>query len=220
MIGDSVAYCAAHDARGDLRRRALLRRLQAEPRLRPADDPGRRRRRGAAGSCSATPTAGPCPRRSPRRSTRSAREVSVPLGIHTHNDGELAVANALAAVRQGARQVQGTINGLGERCGNMDLCSVAANLALKYPGYELLRPGPARAPDRALAVRLRDGQHELPPRASRSSAPARSPTRAGCTSTASGRTPPATSTSTRPPSATSAGCWSASCRASRTSPRS
>jgi 2-isopropylmalate synthase len=39
------------------------------------------------------------------------------------------------------RQVQGTINGLGERCGNMDLCSAAANLALKYPGYELLRPG-------------------------------------------------------------------------------
>jgi 2-isopropylmalate synthase len=69
------------------------------------------------------------------------REVNVPLGIHTHNDGELAVANALAAVRQGVRQVQGTINGLGERCGNMDLCSVAANLAVKYPGYELLQPG-------------------------------------------------------------------------------
>ncbi len=69
------------------------------------------------------------------------REVNVPLGIHTHNDGELAVANALAAVRQGVRQVQGTINGLGERCGNMDLCSVAANLALKYPGFEILQPG-------------------------------------------------------------------------------
>ncbi len=67
--------------------------------------------------------------------------VDVPLGIHTHNDGELAVANALAAVRHGARQVQGTINGLGERCGNMDLCSAAANLALKYPDYELLQPG-------------------------------------------------------------------------------
>ena len=62
---------------------------------------------------------------------RVVREVTVPLGIHTHNDGDLAVANALAAVRQGARQVQGTINGLGERCGNVDLCSVAANLALE-----------------------------------------------------------------------------------------
>ncbi len=72
---------------------------------------------------------------------RVAKEVRVPLGIHTHNDGELAVANTLAAVRHGARQVQGTINGLGERCGNVDLCSVAANLALKYPGFELLRPG-------------------------------------------------------------------------------
>jgi 2-isopropylmalate synthase len=66
---------------------------------------------------------------------------SVKVGIHTHNDGELAVANSLAAVRAGATQVQGTINGIGERCGNVDLCSVVANLALKYPGYDLLRPG-------------------------------------------------------------------------------
>jgi 2-isopropylmalate synthase len=66
---------------------------------------------------------------------------SVPIGIHTHNDGELAVANTLAAVLKGATQVQGTINGIGERCGNVDLCSVAANLALKYRGYDLLRPG-------------------------------------------------------------------------------
>ena len=43
--------------------------------------------------------------------------------------------------RHGARQVQGTINGIGERCGNADLCSVVANLALKYPGYEVLLPG-------------------------------------------------------------------------------
>ncbi len=56
-----------------------------------------------------------------------------PIGIHTHNDGELAVANTLAAIRHGATQVQGTINGIGERCGNVDLCSVIANLALKYP---------------------------------------------------------------------------------------
>jgi len=69
------------------------------------------------------------------------RAFSVPVGIHTHNDGELAVANTLAAIRQGATQVQGTINGIGERCGNVDLCSVVANLALKYEGYDLLRPG-------------------------------------------------------------------------------
>ncbi|MGO9462896.1 MAG: citramalate synthase, partial [Isosphaeraceae bacterium] len=69
------------------------------------------------------------------------REIHVPLGIHTHNDGDLAVANALTAVQHGARQVQGTVNGLGERCGNVDLCSVLGNLALKYPEFEVLSPG-------------------------------------------------------------------------------
>ncbi len=69
------------------------------------------------------------------------KNFSVPIGIHTHNDGELAVANTLAAIRRGATQVQGTVNGIGERCGNVDLCSVIGNLALKYQGYELLRPG-------------------------------------------------------------------------------
>jgi 2-isopropylmalate synthase len=53
------------------------------------------------------------------------------LGIHCHNDSENAVANSLAAVRAGARQVQGTINGLGERCGNANLVSIIPNLALK-----------------------------------------------------------------------------------------
>ncbi|MFY0542525.1 citramalate synthase [Brevibacillus sp. H7] len=57
--------------------------------------------------------------------------VQTPLGIHTHNDGELAVANALAAVQAGVEQVQGTINGIGERCGNANLISVIANLQLK-----------------------------------------------------------------------------------------
>ncbi len=53
------------------------------------------------------------------------------LGIHVHNDGGLAVANTLAAVEAGCIQIQGTINGLGERCGNADLISVIANLELK-----------------------------------------------------------------------------------------
>lgn len=67
------------------------------------------------------------------------RELSCAIGIHCHNDCELAVANSLAAVRMGATQVQGTMNGIGERCGNVDLVSVIANLALKY-GYEVLTP--------------------------------------------------------------------------------
>ena len=57
------------------------------------------------------------------------------LGIHTHNDGALAVANAMAAVQAGCVQVQGTINGYGERCGNMDLIPLIANLQIKQ-GYQ------------------------------------------------------------------------------------
>jgi len=53
------------------------------------------------------------------------------LGIHTHNDSELAVANSIAAVQLGVSQVQGTINGMGERCGNANLCSIIPNLKLK-----------------------------------------------------------------------------------------
>lgn len=57
--------------------------------------------------------------------------VAVPLGIHAHNDCECAVASSLAAVREGARMVHGTINGYGERCGNANLCSVIPDLELK-----------------------------------------------------------------------------------------
>ena len=63
--------------------------------------------------------------------TQVNRAVKTPLGIHCHNDGELAVANTLAGVEMGVTQVQGTINGFGERCGNMNLISVIANLQLK-----------------------------------------------------------------------------------------
>ncbi len=61
--------------------------------------------------------------------------LDVPIGIHCHNDCDVAVANSLAAVAAGAAQIQGTINGIGERCGNADLISVVANLAIKMPGY-------------------------------------------------------------------------------------
>jgi 2-isopropylmalate synthase len=58
-------------------------------------------------------------------------EVDAPLGIHTHNDADLAVANTLAAVELGVQQVQACVNGYGERCGNANLISVIANLKLK-----------------------------------------------------------------------------------------
>ncbi|PIU66812.1 MAG: citramalate synthase [Armatimonadetes bacterium CG07_land_8_20_14_0_80_40_9] len=59
------------------------------------------------------------------------KEIKTPLGIHAHNDTGCAVANSISAVRLGLRQVQGTINGYGERCGNANLCTVIPNLKLK-----------------------------------------------------------------------------------------
>lgn len=59
------------------------------------------------------------------------KKITVPLGIHAHNDGELAVANSLSAIQAGATHVHGTINGYGERCGNANLISIIANLKIK-----------------------------------------------------------------------------------------
>jgi 2-isopropylmalate synthase len=59
------------------------------------------------------------------------KSISAPIGIHTHNDSDLAVANSLAAVESGAVHIQGTINGVGERCGNANLISIIPNLILK-----------------------------------------------------------------------------------------
>jgi 2-isopropylmalate synthase len=61
-----------------------------------------------------------------------AYKEKLKIGIHAHNDCELAVANSIRAVRAGATQVQGTINGYGERCGNANLISIIPNLELKY----------------------------------------------------------------------------------------
>ncbi|MEA3560571.1 MAG: citramalate synthase [Candidatus Omnitrophota bacterium] len=58
-------------------------------------------------------------------------KINIPLGIHTHNDNGMAVANTIAACECGCRQIQGTINGYGERCGNANLCSIIPNLKLK-----------------------------------------------------------------------------------------
>jgi len=69
---------------------------------------------------------------------QAVADFDVKLSIHCHNDSDLAVANSLAAVDAGAAQVQGTINGIGERCGNVDLISIIANLALKKRGYTVL----------------------------------------------------------------------------------
>ncbi|MFQ5682227.1 MAG: citramalate synthase [Candidatus Binatia bacterium] len=70
-------------------------------------------------------------------------EMTSHLGIHCHNDGELAVANTMVGVEMGVRQVQGTINGFGERCGNLNLCSVIPNLQLKM-GKRCIQPDQMR----------------------------------------------------------------------------
>jgi len=71
--------------------------------------------------------------------TVEAGRFGVALGIHCHNDSGLAVANSLAAVEAGASQVQGTINGFGERCGNASLCTLVPNLQIKM-GYHCVPP--------------------------------------------------------------------------------
>lgn len=81
----------------------------------------------------------------PHEIAQAIREIrkeipGVKLGIHVHNDGGLAVANTLRAIEEGVIQVHGTINGIGERCGNVDLTSILGNLELKM-GYECLPEG-------------------------------------------------------------------------------
>lgn len=72
-----------------------------------------------------------------RLTEKAASLLSVPVGIHTHNDTDMAVANTVAAVLAGASHVQGCINGFGERCGNANLCSIIPNLQLKR-GYSCI----------------------------------------------------------------------------------
>ncbi len=74
------------------------------------------------------------------QAVRAELGEDVRLAVHCHNDGGLGTANTLAAVRAGVTQIQGTMNGLGERCGNADLTAIVPNLVVKY-GYDCLRPG-------------------------------------------------------------------------------
>ena len=137
----------------------------------------------------------------------AAAAVDVPVGIHTHNDCDLAVANSLAAVDAGAVHVQGTINGLGERCGNADLISVIANLALKKQGYEVLGGTRRRAPHRAVALRLRNRQHALPHQPAVRRPERVRPQGRHARARRQPRGAAATSTSSPRRSATSAACW-------------
>ena len=106
------------------------------------------------------------------------------LGIHTHNDTETAVASTLAAVDAGARQIQGTLNGLGERCGNANLVSLIPTLLLKAPYREPLRDRRERRGAGGADAAQPDARRHPEPGADSSScpmsAPRPSPTRRGC----------------------------------------
>jgi 2-isopropylmalate synthase len=138
MIGDSVAYCKSQGREVFYDAEHFFDGYRADPEY------ALRTLQAAASAGSAVvilcdTNGGTMPERIAEVVQHVRRELPCEIGIHCHNDCELAVANSLAAVRAGATQVQGTMNGIGERCGNVDLVSVIANLALKY-GYEVLGP--------------------------------------------------------------------------------
>jgi len=97
---------------------------------------------GAVLVCLCDTNGGSLPERVAEFVALARQRVNVPIGMHPHNDAGVATANALAAVRAGAVHVQGTMNGIGERCGNVDLTTVIPNLALKM-GYTCLLDGAA-----------------------------------------------------------------------------
>jgi len=139
MIADSVAFCKAagravfYDAEHyfDGWRRNPEYALQT---LRAAQDAG------AEVVVLCDTNGGTLPEEIAAGVDAARRALRVGVGIHCHNDCDVAVANTLAATARGATQVQGTFNGIGERCGNADLVSIVANLALKR-GHDVLLPG-------------------------------------------------------------------------------
>ena len=130
MIEDSLAYLASRGKRVIYDAEHFFDGYKADPEY--ALETLRAAVRGGAEMivlCETNGGAMPWEVAAATRAVRAA--IPGPLGIHTHNDGECAVANTLAAVNEGAVQVQGTINGIGERCGNANLCAIIPDLELK-----------------------------------------------------------------------------------------
>jgi len=138
MIGDSVAYCVQQGREVMYDAEHFFDGYRANPEyalqtLMAAEAAG------ATVVILCDTNGGTMPERVAELVTVVKQQLRCDIGIHCHNDCDLAVANTLAAVRAGAVQVQGTMNGIGERCGNVDLVSVVANLAIKYRAT-VLRP--------------------------------------------------------------------------------
>ena len=137
MIGDTVAFLKAAGRHVVYDAEHFFDAFRADPdyallTLRAAEEAG------AAVLCLCDTNGGTMPEQV-EAAVRAARaQSSATIGIHTHNDSGVALANGLAAVRAGAGHAQGTINGVGERCGNMDLLPMIANLRLKY-GHDCLQ---------------------------------------------------------------------------------
>ena len=145
-----------------------------------------------------------------RQARDAVREFGIGVGIHCHNDCDLAVANSLAAVDAGAVQVQGTINGFGERCGNANLISVIPNLGLKKTGFQVLGGRPLER-----LTELSRFVYEIANMNFRNEQPFVGPSafahKGGMHVHAVRAPPPATSTSIPNAWATSGGFWSANC---------
>jgi len=139
MIADSVAYCKAAGREVFYDAEHFFDGYRHNPEyslrtLRAAQDAG------AAVVILCDTNGGNLPEEIAAAVAAVRKALRVELGIHCHNDCDVGVANSLAAVAHGASQVQGTINGIGERCGNADLVSIIANLGLKR-GHEVLTAG-------------------------------------------------------------------------------
>src|SRR6476469_4870647 len=142
MIADSVAHCRAAGREVFYDAEHFFDGYRAHPEtaletLRAAE------RAGASVLILCDTNGGTLPEEIAAATAAVRSAVKAEGGIHCHNDCDLAVANTLAAVARGATQVQGTMNGIGERCGNVDLVSVVANLAVKR-GRDVLRPDSLR----------------------------------------------------------------------------
>ena len=149
LIGDSVAFLKGHKRQVFYDAEHFFDGYKANPEY-ALSTLTRAQEAGAARLILCDTNGGTMPWEVKKIVTEVAREVNVPLGIHAHNDAEMAVANSLIAVEQGVIQVQGTINGIGERCGNASLSSIIPNLNLKMK-HEAITPGRLR--------RLREVSH-------------------------------------------------------------
>ena len=139
MIADSVRYCAEHGRQVFYDAEHFFDGYAANPQY-ALQTLIAAQKAGACCLCLCDTNGGSLPDQVAEAVKAVRAAVKVKIGIHTHNDAGLAVANTLAAIQNGATQAQGTINGIGERCGNVDLTTVAANLAIKL-NKDVLKPG-------------------------------------------------------------------------------